>query len=57
MVVGAPDKDNGNDIDEGVVYVFTPQVETWTKEKSLTENDGESDKNLGLAFPLVEIQL
>ena len=33
MFVGAPDKDNG------AVYVFTLQVETWVEDKILTASD------------------
>ena len=35
LVVGAPSRDNG------VVYVFTLQDETWTEDKILTASDME----------------
>ena len=41
MVVGAPDKDNGE------VYMFTLQGETWTEDKILTASDLSLGNYLG----------
>ena len=40
--------DNGNDIDEGSVYVFTLRFgETYTEDKKVTANDGASNDKFG----------
>ena len=40
MVVGAPYKHNGTGPNEGAVYAFTPQGETWVEHAKLTASDG-----------------
>ena len=39
MVVGAPYKYNGTSPNEGGVYAFTSQGETWVEYAKLTAND------------------
>ena len=47
MIVGAPWKDNGNGPNEGVVYVFTLQGETWKKNSKFNASDGASYDEFG----------
>ena len=38
MVVGAPYKSNDTSLNEGAVYAFTPQGETWVEHAKFTAN-------------------
>ena len=40
MFFGAPYKYNATSPNEGTVYSFTPQGETWVEHAKLTANDG-----------------
>ena len=40
MFVRAAWKNNDNGLDEGAVYVFMPQGETWIDNTNLTASDG-----------------
>ena len=52
VVAGAPNDDNGPNINQGAAYVFTRSGTIWTEQAKLTASDGETVDEFGFSVAI-----